>query len=111
MNQSAFEWSSPSVSRFRASAPQTFAKYHQRHPEVYDRLRALALEAVRAGRTRIGMKQLWERLRWDYPLTWEGEEVKLNNNWTSHYSRKLMAQEPALRNVFEVRPMRKRGPG
>tara|TARA_R110002020_G_scaffold145908_4_gene320212 strand:- start:7636 stop:7962 length:327 start_codon:yes stop_codon:yes gene_type:complete len=107
VNQSAFEWLSPSVSRFRPDAPQTFEEYHRTHPQVYRGLRDLALEVRRAGRQRIGMKLLIERLRWDHMLTGcEEDEWKVNNNHASRYARLLMESEPELAGLFELRELR-----
>jgi hypothetical protein len=44
-----------------------FRAFHAAHPEVFAELRRLALEAKAAGHRRIGVKALYERLRWS---TW-----------------------------------------
>lgn len=82
-----------------------FRAFHAENPEVYRELRDLALAAVRSGRRRVGMKQLFEVLRWNRGLVTTGDEFRLNNNYTSRYARLLMEQEPSLTGVFETRAL------
>lgn len=84
-----------------------FARFDAAHAEVYAELRRLALEKVRGGATRLGIKALWEEARWSLDLNVTDGRYRLNNDMTSSYSRKLMATEPELADVFEVR--RRRG--
>jgi hypothetical protein len=85
-----------------------FAQFHAQNPEVYETLVELAREARRAGKTKIGIKALWERARWSLWLnvTRDGDEPKLNNSLTSRYARLIMSQEPDLAGMFEVRHLR-----
>lgn len=84
---------------------RAFLAFHEANPEVYATLARLAREAVAAGRTRIGMKMLWEVMRWEmYITTKDGEsEFKLCNNYHALYARVLMMQEPDLAGLFEIR--------
>ena len=82
-----------------------FWNFHTNHPEVYEGLVRLAYQAVNAGRERIGIKMLFEVLRWEWIITGlpdASEEFKLNNNYTSRYARLIM-EEPGLGDVFETR--------
>lgn len=83
-----------------------FWAYHEANPVLYDTLARLALEAVRQGKRRIGAKALWERMRWELWMAADGDDFALNNNFTSRYARLLMAREPELRGVFELRGLR-----
>lgn len=87
---------------------EAFEEFHRNNPHVYRNLRYLALKAVRAGRRKIGMKLLFERLRWEYFLDTKREEgdFALNNNFTSRYARLLMQNEPELAGRFETRELR-----
>jgi hypothetical protein len=83
-----------------------FARFDAAHPEVYAELRRLALDKVREGATRLGIKALWEEARWCLGLQCSDGLYKLNNDYTAPMSRKLMANEPELVDVFEVRRRR-----
>lgn len=87
----------------RDTMQETFEDFHSANPHVYEYLREYALMVKRTGR-RIGMKALFERLRWDYMVsTTSSTGFKLNNNYTAFYARLLMETEPALRGFFETR--------
>lgn len=85
---------------------ERFAVFHMLNGHVYDRLRALALELVDHGRTRIGIGMLFEVLRWQQSLDTLGDVWKLNNSYRSRYARLLAANEPRLADVFETRELR-----
>lgn len=114
----ALEWCvQPAPSLFDPDAVQArpltlderFDRFHAAHPEVYRELRRLAHQARNAGRTRIGMKQLFEVLRWERMLAGlpdETEGWKLNNSYSSRYARLLMDREPELAGMFEIRELK-----
>jgi hypothetical protein len=83
---------------------QQFLAFHRTNPHVYQALRRLALELVGRGHRRIGIKMLFEVLRWQYALRTDdpNSEFKLNNAYTSFYAR-LLNQEPELCGCFELR--------
>lgn len=88
---------------------ESFWAFHQANPQVYEALRAIALWCVRNGR-RMGIKAIYERVRWELAIQTDGEEeYRLNNNYTSLYARMLMAREPELAGFFETRRRRARG--
>ncbi len=80
-----------------------FLDFHREHPEVYDALVRFTREAVAAGRTRVGMKMVWERVRWHVYVEQGGSAFKLNNNYHSRYARLIMGLESDLEGIFEVR--------
>jgi hypothetical protein len=82
---------------------EMFWSFHHENPHVYDELVRLARRARRRGVARVGMKMLFEVLRWDFALRTGGDEFKLNNNYTSYYARLVMVNEPDLEGVFETR--------
>ncbi len=97
--------SAPVQTRFTFAAADAarFREYHAENPAIYAGLRRYALDAVRAGRTRLSINRLFERLRWDTEVEGKGDPFKLNNTFRAHYARLLMDQEPALAGVFETR--------
>ncbi len=89
-----------------ASLDERFEWFHLLNPHVAGRLRDLALELVRHGRERIGMKMLFEVLRWQQSIETTGDLWLLNNSFTSRYARLLAEQEPELADAFETRTLR-----
>ena len=89
------------------SIDRRFQEFHVRNPRVYETLVKLAREAKAEGRHRIGIKMLWEVVRWnlsrDLPYD---EPFKLPNDYHSRYARLIMAQEPDLAGIFAVRELR-----
>ena len=77
-----------------------FQRFHRENPSVYARLVELAWEGIGRGHQRLGMKQLFEVLRWSRDVDTNGEPYKLCNSYTSRYARLIMEQEPGLEGVF-----------
>lgn len=100
------------VRRARPAAPGTiqyeFLAFHEANPRVYAELVRLARRAKAAGKLRIGIKLVWERLRWDMEVEVDSgaDAFTLNNNYPSRYARRIMAREPDLAGFFETRRLR-----
>lgn len=82
---------------------RAFRKFHRENPHVYVTLLNLTEDLHKAGFDRIGMKMLFEVLRWQMMLKTKSDDFKLNNNYCSYYARLLMHRRKKLRGVFEVR--------
>jgi len=80
-----------------------FAIYHAENPHIYETLLRFAHEAKAAGRKRIGINMIHERLRWYTHIEARNDTWKLNNNWRPYYSRLLTLNEPELAGLFEMR--------
>lgn len=87
---------------------QQFELFHRLNPQVYERLHDIALQLRRRGRQKIGMKMLFEVLRWQHAMTTTdpASEFKLNNNYTAFYARLLMERDQRLAGMFETRAQR-----
>lgn len=86
---------------------EQFEAFHLANPQVYRLLVAHARELAARGRRRIGIKMLWEVLRWRYMLVADDPSgFKLNNNYTARYARLIAEQEPDLAGLFETRELR-----
>lgn len=85
---------------------ESFVEFNLANPHVYERLVEMTRELVGKGHTRVGMKMLFEVLRWERMLETSGESFKLPNSFTSLYARMLMDLEPDLDGVFEVASLR-----
>lgn len=88
-----------------------FEDFHAEHPWVYEALERLTAQWISAGGGRIGVKALFEQLRWLAPDLANGEPLQLNNNFTSRYARLLCAGHPEWCDVFELRRLRSGDPG
>lgn len=85
---------------------EAFAVFHGANPHVFRNLHKLALAwHAKHPAEKVGIKHLYEVLRWEYETRTDrpSNEAKLNNNFTAYYARLLMAKEPNLRGVFEIR--------
>ena len=91
----------------RGGITAAFERFHAANPHVYQALRTAALHAVARGR-KVGMKAIYERVRWEYAVETREEPYKLNNNYTAHYARLLMESVPELHGYFETRNLRSR---
>lgn len=85
-----------------------FANFHNKYPQVYKLLVRLSRELKDAGRAKIGIKMLWEVLRWQISIGNVADDTgfKLPNDYTSRYARLIMQQEPDLNGIFETRHLR-----
>jgi hypothetical protein len=84
---------------------ERFEAFDAANPHVREALRNLALRMQARGVRRYGMKGLFEVLRWRFAIQTEGDEYKLNNIFTSRYSRLLMETEPRLAGFFATREL------
>ena len=86
----------------------SFAEFHTENPHVYDELVAMARKARAAGHKVIGIGMLWEVLRWNhlFTTTTDRQGFKLNNDLRSRYAREIMAREPDLDGIFNLRELR-----
>ena len=83
---------------------ESFQNFHEEHPYVYEELKKLSLQLLyNAGRKKYSMKSLFEVLRWHRAIEKPQDDFKLNNIFTSWYSRKLMKEVPDLRGFFFTR--------
>ena len=84
-----------------------FREYHDANPQVYKALVKLARQMKEAGHQRIGIKMLFEVVRYQMMLnTRDPEGYKLNNNYTSRYARLIAENEPDLASMFELRVLK-----
>jgi len=85
---------------------QRFERFHQRNPHVYEAIVRLAYSAKHNGARRWSIDAIFHILRADYMFRTRGDTYKLNNDYTSYYSRLITQQEPTLRDFFEQRQQR-----
>ena len=91
------------------SIAERFERFDAANPHVYRALVRLARQLVERGHKRLGIKMLFEVLRWRSMLQTTDTDrrgFKLSNDFTSHYARQIMDREPDLDGVFATRPLR-----
>ena len=87
---------------------ERFRAFHSANGHVYLAIVSLARELKRQGCGRLGMKMIFEQLRYRHFLATRGDKWKLNNVYTAEYARLVMEQEPDLAGMFEVRQLKRR---
>lgn len=70
---------------------------------MYRKIVEMTREAMRRGKRRIGMKMLFEVIRWEHLVHTRSDDFALNNNYTSRYVRLLKEDHPELADMFETR--------
>ena len=80
-----------------------FLAFHRDNPQVYRLFERFALEAAESGRTRIGAKMIWERMRWYCKVETTEQSPRLNNNYTSRYARLFIENHPERADLFCTR--------
>ncbi len=88
-----------------ATIQERFSAFHDANPWVYHALVRLARDQRLHGR-KVGMKMLFEVLRWQWmQQTTSEDEFKLNNNYHSRYARLIMERNPDLTGMFQLREL------
>lgn len=85
------------------TARERWSLFHQMNPEVYRRIRHMALEQKVDGWKRSSMQLIFEHLRYLWAIQTKGDRYKLNHNYRSFYTRKLLEDHPELVGMFETR--------
>ena len=85
---------------------ERFADFHAAHPWVLEALEDLTARWIEAGGGRIGVKALFEQLRWSQPNISNDRPFRLNNDFTSRYARLLCSRHPEWAGVFQLRTLR-----
>jgi len=86
---------------------ERFREFDRENPVVYAHLERLAYEGVNAGMKKLGIRNLWEVMRWHvYMTTRDPSHLRLNDHYHSRYVRKLIDDHPDLEPYFELRKLR-----
>ncbi len=82
-----------------------FRRFHFENPHVLPLLVQAARELKAAGRSHGSIEWCYCKLRWDSAIRTGGEPMKLNDRYTSRYSRLIMQLHPDLDGFFRARPL------
>lgn len=87
---------------------ERFEQFHTQNPWVYVALEKLITEFVAKGRKRIGIRMIWEVVRWHYALstTDPTSEFRTNDHYHSRYVRLLLENHPEWAGLFELRKLK-----
>lgn len=96
----------PLVAVTGATIQERFESFHAANPWVLTALERLTRQWLNSGHTRVGMKMLTERLRWEYGIRTQGDAFRLNNSYTSRYARLLIDLHTEWADAFETRELR-----
>ena len=88
------------------SIQQSFEEFNAANPKVYGMFKTFAATLKGYGKKKIGSKLIMERIRWEMVATTETEDFKINNNFSSRYARKLIAEFPEFDGMFELRELK-----
>ena len=83
-------------------APEVFVRYHKDNPQVYQKFREITLQTIQKGFKRFGAKGIFEIMRWQTGVE-GGDKYKVNNNYTSYYSRLFEREFPQYKGFFRMR--------
>lgn len=90
----------------RTDTEQRFLEFHTANPGVYKALVTLARRFKGRGHEKCSIKMLYEVCRWEFLMGTDTKDgFKLNNIFTSRYSRLIMESEPDLRDFFNTREL------
>lgn len=89
---------------FDATTAARFEDFHRDNPIVYDVLVRLAREwRAKFNGRKVGLAALRETARWTIAFATNDVDFKINNNYTPFYARLIMAREPELAGLFDLR--------
>ncbi len=86
------------------SISERFVEFHRENPRVYKTLVDLARKWVKTtGSSKIGIKSLCERARWEIAVKSKNSGFRIDNSFTAFYARLIMENEPDLKGMFDTR--------
>jgi hypothetical protein len=81
-----------------------YLEHRRAHPQVFDELVAAAREARARGWKKLGIRAIWERMRWRRgPKPLDSAGFHMNDHLTAYYAREIVASCPDLVEMFELR--------
>lgn len=89
------------------SIAERFELFHANNPWVFEALEALTADWLARGHRRVGVKQMFEVIRWQYGRETSGDQgFRCNNDFTSRYARLLIERHPEWDDAIETRRLR-----
>lgn len=87
---------------------ERFEAFHALNPWVLTALERLTTDYLETGHQRIGIRMLWEVLRWQYNRVTKdpSSTFKVNDHYHSRYVRLLLDLHPEWADAFHTRTLR-----
>ena len=79
--------------------------YHLKNPEIWETFKELTFKLIKAGRTHFSADAILHTIRFNTALR-GGIDFKINNNYSSMYSRLFTANFPEHKQFFEQRNLK-----
>lgn len=79
-----------------------FENYHTANPEIWNMFKELTFQLIKAGRKHYSADGILHAIRWNTALR-GSDERKINNNYSSMYSRMFTSNYPEHKEFFEQR--------
>lgn len=83
---------------------ERFAAFHQANPRVAEAVEAMCRQWL-ARHPKVGLKAVFERLRWESGLSTVGDCWRLNNVFTAYYARLMLDLHPEWVGRIETRAL------
>lgn len=98
----------PDVDQTDLSIQERFDLFHAANPWVLDALERLTADYLASGQERLGIRMLWEVLRWRYNRATQDptSSFKVNDHYHSRYVRLLVDRHPGWASAFHTRALR-----
>lgn len=98
------EWHQKPLLQAEGGTPaERFASFHERNPQVFRAIVEVTRQKKRMGKTYVSMRGIFELLRETHSLQVRGDRYRLNNDYTSFYSRLIADVHPELGVLFRRR--------
>lgn len=86
---------------------ERFETFNRQHPDVYELFRCCAKQLLVRGVKHYGAKAIVEHIRYEKMTSSQGRpEFKIDNNFTSRFARKLIAEDGRFEEFFRTRKLR-----
>jgi len=82
-----------------------FEKYHAKNPEIWEEFKRLTFDLIKAGRKHYSADGILHAIRYNTALRGSLER-KIDNNFSSMYSRLFTANFPEHKDFFEQRKLK-----
>jgi hypothetical protein len=79
-----------------------FEKYHLANPEIWMAFKDLSFQLIKAGRKHFSADAILHTIRFNTAIR-GGKDFKINNNYSSMYSRMFTSNYPEHKEFFEQR--------
>ena len=82
-----------------------FERYHKENPEIWDQFKEATFALIKVGRKHFSADAILHSIRFNTVLR-GGTDFKINNNYSSMYSRLFTANFPEYKDFFEQRKLK-----